>query len=335
VQLSVLVVSRTAERLSTLLSSVSAATRLSAQDVEILCSWNGSEDDEQLIENHSGYEFFIAQRKPYHFASNINQLANHASGDVVALVNDDVVLDPGSLDAGLACLSEHPPATMVGGLLRTPDEQLQHAGFSFELNHNPYHILEGMIAADDFANDQTAFEVPAVTAAVALIPRQTFLQLSLNENYQRCGEDVEFNLDLRQKLNGHVFLCPGLSGVHAESATRAEQGETGNTSEDQVKLRTRRRHFVEQASADQLRVELAMTARERTLSRHLLQQRLSELDRDRAELERQQAEFEEAVKRDSAIQSLQNDRDYWKRQAQTLQLEALRLQDSVQRGSGV
>ena len=323
-QLSVLVVSRTAERLSTLLSSVAAATRLNTQEVEILCSWNGSEDEEQLIENHSGYEFFIAQRKPYHFATNINQLANHASGDVMALVNDDVVLDPGSLDAGLACLSEHPPATLVGALLRTPDEQLQHAGFSFELNHNPYHILEGMIAADDFANDQTAFEVPAVTAAVALIPRKTFLQLSLNENYQRCGEDVEFNLDLRQKLNGHVFLCPGLSGVHAESATRAEQGETENTSEDQIKLRTRRRHFVEQASADQLRVELAMTARERTLARHLLQQRLAELDQQRADLER-----------DSTIETLQVDRDYWKRQAQTLQLEALRLQDSLQRGSGV
>ena len=323
-QLSVLVVSRTAERLSTLLSSVAAATRLNTQEVEILCSWNGSEDEEQLIENHSGYDFFIAQRKPYHFATNINQLANHASGDVMALVNDDVVLDPGSLDAGLACLSEHPPATLVGALLRTPDEQLQHAGFSFELNHNPYHILEGMIAADDFANDQTAFEVPAVTAAVALIPRKTFLQLSLNENYQRCGEDVEFNLDLRQKLNGHVFLCPGLSGVHAESATRAEQGETGNTSEDQIKLRTRRRHFVEQASADQLRVELAMTARERTLARHLLQQRLAELDQQRADLER-----------DSTIETLQVDRDYWKRQAQTLQLEALRLQDSLQRGSGV
>ena len=323
-QLSVLVVSRTAERLSTLLSSVAAATRLNTQEVEILCSWNGSEDEEQLIENHSGYDFFIAQRKPYHFATNINQLANHASGDVMALVNDDVVLDPGSLDAGLACLSEHPPATLVGALLRTPDEQLQHAGFSFELNHNPYHILEGMIAADDFANDQTAFEVPAVTAAVALIPRKTFLQLSLNENYQRCGEDVEFNLDLRQKLNGHVFLCPGLSGVHAESATRAEQGETGNISEDQIKLRTRRRHFVEQASADQLRVELAMTARERTLARHLLQQRLAELDQQRADLER-----------DSTIETLQVDRDYWKRQAQTLQLEALRLQDSLQRGSGV
>ena len=323
-QLSVLVVSRTAERLSTLLSSVAAATRLNTQEVEILCSWNGSEDEEQLIENHSGYDFFIAQRKPYHFATNINQLANHASGDVMALVNDDVVLDPGSLDAGLACLSEHPPATLVGALLRTPDEQLQHAGFSFELNHNPYHILEGMIAADDFANDQTAFEVPAVTAAVALIPRKTFLQLSLNENYQRCGEDVEFNLDLRQKLNGHVFLCPGLSGVHAESATRAEQGETGNISEDQIKLRTRRRHFVEQASADQLRVELAMTARERTLARHLLQQRLAELDQQRADLER-----------DSTIETLEVDRDYWKRQAQTLQLEALRLQDSLQRGSGV
>lgn len=303
-----------------MLRTLKGALHLSKGSVEILCSWNGTSESEDQIVNQSGYEFLIAQRQPYHFASNVNQLANHASGDVLALINDDVALDEGSLDAGLAFLSKLPPTTLVGALLRTPDEKLQHAGFGFELNHNPYHILEGMIAAADLAKDQTAFEVPAVTAAVALIPRKTFLQLSLNENYQRCGEDVELNLDLRQKLNGHVFLCPGLSGVHAESATRAEQGETGNTSEDLVKLRTRRRHFVEQASADQLRVELAMTARERSIARHLLQQKLAELDQQRA---------------DSTVETLQIERDYWKRQAQTLQLEALRLQESVQRASGV
>ena len=324
-QLSILVVSRNAERLSAMLGTLKDALHLPEDSVEILCSWNGTSESEGQIVNQSGYEFLIAQRVSYHFASNVNQLANHASGDVLALINDDVALDEGSLDAGLACLCKLPPTTLVGALLRSPDEKLQHAGFGFELNHTPYHILEGMIAADDVVvNDKTAFEVPAVTAAVVLIPRQTFLQLSLNENYQRCGEDVELNLDLRQKLNGHVFLCPGLSGIHAESATRAEQGEMGNTSEDLVKLRTRRRHFVEQASTDQLRVELAMTARERTLARHLLHQKLAELDQQRANLES-----------DSTVETLQIDRDYWKRQAQTLQLETLRLQDSVQRAGEV
>ena len=59
--------------------------------------------------NRSGYEFLIAQRDPYHFASNMNQLAHHANGEVLAFVNDDVVLDSGSLDAGLSCLSMRPP----------------------------------------------------------------------------------------------------------------------------------------------------------------------------------------------------------------------------------
>ena len=70
-------------------------------------------------------------------------------GDVLALINDDVTLDKDSLDAGLECLAKLPPTTLIGALLRTPDEKLQHAGFAFELNHNPYHILEGMIDADD------------------------------------------------------------------------------------------------------------------------------------------------------------------------------------------
>ena len=314
-----------------MLGTIKEALHLLEDSVEILCSWNGTRESEAEIVNQSGYEFFIAQREPYHFATNVNQLANHASGDVLALINDDVTLDQDSLDSGLECLTKLPPTSLIGALLRTPDEKLQHAGFAFELNHNPYHILEGMIDADDVVNDQSAFEVPAVTAALAMIPRQTFLRLNLNENFQRCGEDVELNLDLRQNLNGHVFLCPGLSGIHAESATRAEQGETGNTSEDQVKLRTRRRQFVEQASADQLRVELAMTARERTLAKHFIQKRVEELDRHNAELEQQR----EDLKRSSTIKTLQTDCDYWKRQAQTLQLETLRLQDSVQRGSGV
>ena len=35
------------------------------------------------------------------------------------------------------------------------------------------------------------------------------------------------------------------------------------------------------------------------------------------------------------LENLKRDRDHWKREAQMLQLEALRLQDSVQRQQGV
>ena len=125
-RLSILVVSRTANLLSTMLCSVKDALHLPTREVEILCSWNGSVEEETRIANSSGYKFSIAKRIPYHFASNINELANLANGDVLAFVNDDVILDRNSLDSGLSCLLDDISTLCVGSLLRMPDGRLQH-----------------------------------------------------------------------------------------------------------------------------------------------------------------------------------------------------------------
>ena len=71
-RLTLLVVSRTPTLLSRMLTSVSASTKLPYQEVEILCSWNGNAEAESQVSNGSGYEFIIAQRDAYHFASNTN-----------------------------------------------------------------------------------------------------------------------------------------------------------------------------------------------------------------------------------------------------------------------
>ena len=92
-----------------MLESLAAATGLPKAEVEILCSWNGGSDAEKEIVNRSGYEFLIAQRDPYHFASNMNQLAHYANGEVLAFVNDDVILDSGSLMQACPASSMRPP----------------------------------------------------------------------------------------------------------------------------------------------------------------------------------------------------------------------------------
>ena len=125
-RLSILVVSRTADLLSKMLGSLKDALHLPEREVEVLCSWNGCPEEEASIENTSGYEFFIANRTPYHFASNMNQLAKRANGEVLAFVNDDVTLDKNSLDSGLSCLLEDISTLCVGSLLRMPDGRLQH-----------------------------------------------------------------------------------------------------------------------------------------------------------------------------------------------------------------
>ena len=289
-----------------MLESLSRATDLPNSEVEVLCSWNGTESSERQIENRSGYDFLIAQRDPYHFASNMNQLAHHANGDVLAFVNDDLILDKGSLDAGLSCISNDISTHCVGALLRTPDGNLQHGGMAFDYHNTPYHIAEGLTGVTAAISRLSPFEVPCVTGALILVRKSTFNQHPFEESYQRCGEDVQLSLDLREKLQGKVILCPGMSGIHIESATRSENDETGNTSEDVVKMRTRRRLFLEKASPGALKVELLMAAREHELMKEALSLHPNGIP-------------------------LKQERDYWKREAQALQLELLRLKDQTQR----
>ena len=117
-RLSILVVSRTAGLLSSMLRTLKDALHLPGEEVEVLCSWNGTSEEEALIENASGYEFLVANRAPYHFASNMNTLADKAIGEVLLLINDDVLLDANSLDGALNCLTDKPKTGLVGARLR-------------------------------------------------------------------------------------------------------------------------------------------------------------------------------------------------------------------------
>ena len=235
----------------------------------------------------------------------MNRLAKHANGDVLAFLNDDLILDNGSLDVGLSC-SKDISTLCVGALLRTPDGRLQHGGMAFDINNTPYHIAEGLAGITEVISELPPYEVPCVTGAMILMHKSTFSQQPFEENYKRCGEDVQLNLDLREKLQGKVMICPSMSGIHINSATRTENDETGNISEDLVKMRTRRRSFLEKASREQLRSELLMATRE-----HLFTQ--------------------EATANKGGGVSLMQERDYWRREAQTLQLEILRLKDLTRR----
>ena len=331
-RLSILVVSRTANLLSSMLGSLNGALHLPRREVEILCSWNGSPEEEARIENGSGYEFSIANRIPYHFSSNINQLSQLANGDILALINDDVILDMNSLDSGLSCLLDDISTLCVGSLLRFPDGRLQHGGMSFDYHHLPYHIAEGLINATDEISELPPYEVPCVTAAVMLIRKSTFREHPFDESYLRCGEDVQLNLDLREKLKGRVMLCPGMSGVHLESTTRAENHEAGNNSRDIAKMKTRRRLFLDQASQEQLRVELSMSAREHIFTKQVM-------EKERNHLNLQQAKAKDINHLRSLEQdrdNLKRERDHWKDQTHSLQIARLKLEQKLkqtQRGA--
>ncbi len=254
-QVSILVVSRTAELLNRFCASLNLASSLHDMELEILCSWNGSAAAEKQIQNTSRYDLHIAQRVPYHFASNMNGLAAKAGGEVLMLANDDLILDSGCVDAGLKLLNSNPDIGLVGALLRDPNDFISHAGINFDPRCKSYHQLDRILSSDEVAAIPTG-PVAAVTGALQWITRQDFQQNPFNNAYHVCGEDVELCMDVQQRLKKQVWLCTEATAVHQAETTRRQEESQSENSEDLIRLKARVQAFIEQASKKQLKILL-------------------------------------------------------------------------------
>ena len=253
-QTSVLVVSRTPALINQLLDSLDRAYTGAPESIEILISWNGSSDDEETI-RHGRLNWSVSQRAPYHFAGNINALAKQAKGEYLIFVNDDLIADPGSVDAAIDCLKNKEEVGVVGAMLRTSNGQLAHAGIHFTSNGSPYHQLEHFVDADHPAL-QREKAVPASTGAFFAMRRDDFLNLELVETFKVCGEDVLLCLQTRSLLNKDVYLLPEVSGIHdAESTRSSQEGQQGND-QDMQRMRAGWKEMLQRASTQELFVEL-------------------------------------------------------------------------------
>jgi len=288
-RLSVLVVSRTAALINRLCDSLDAACSLAPIDGEILCSWNGSDVEEAQIRNSSRYDFHIAQRVPYHFATNMNSLAALAGGEVLMLANDDLILDPGCVDAAMNLLGSRPNVGLVGALLRDNCGFLSHAGINFDLRCSSYHLLDRVLPVERIAKGLIpSAPVAAVTGALQWIDRDAFLQHPFNADYQVNGEDVELCLDVQQHLGQQVWLCTEASAIHDAETTRSQDPLQAGNSADELRLRARTKHFLAQATGEQLRVLLQQQQRESQLLRDELQQECGNAKQLRLRLQEQE-----------------------------------------------
>ena len=277
-QLSILVVSRTAELINRFCAGLDEACSLSPLEAEILVSWNGSDADEQRISNSSRYDLHIAQRIPYHFAGNMNDLSDLAGGEALMLANDDLMLDPGCVDAGLKLLTDNPEVGLVGALLRDQQGLLSHAGINIDVRCSSYHLLDRLLPVERVARGLIpTTPVAAVTGALQWIRRDAFRRHPFNPAYQVNGEDVELCFDVQQHLGQQVWLCTEASAIHEAETTRSKDPLQAGNSADQLRLRARTRHFLDNATGEQLRVLLRQQQRESQLLRDLVQHDAEEL----------------------------------------------------------
>ena len=223
---SCLVVSRTPALLNRFLASLEVARRFWGPHDKVLCSWNGSTEDEALIADLHTPTFCLAQRSAYHFAANMNGLAAQATGDILAILNDDVVLDTGSLDRAIQILCSHPEVGIVGGRLRTSDGRLSHAGILFDNDHRPYNRFRpdrlGQLIDANGLEVQESGAMPAVTGALMVIRREDFERVRFRETFRVCGEDVALCLDLLQHSGKAAYYASDVTAIHDEKSTRGD-----------------------------------------------------------------------------------------------------------------
>ena len=267
-RLSILVVSKTARLLNRLNTALAYASQLEANEVEILVSWNGERSEEEQI-RQGNFPLRIACRDPYHFAGNMNSLAQQAVGDILLVINDDVIPDPGSIDAGLESLNSIPNAGLIGARLRSSNGMITHDGVGFTNDHSAYNLFEDLIPSSSSELRDDPVLSPAVIGALMLIRRSDFVKIRFNETFQEHGEDTEFCFSFRQHTGLDILVVPRCSGIHDISTTRSEVGKASGNPADIEALKKRRRDFLEQASAIELRKELWSATREAHVLRSL------------------------------------------------------------------
>ncbi len=204
------------------------------EKLELICVDNGSRDGSvELLEKRFPAVRILRNRTNEGFAGPNNQAARVASGEILAMVNNDMRLDPAFLREGLRPLLKDEECAAVGGKILSWDGKkidfvrgtLHFAGF-------PVHSDLGGKSAEpwsfDLLEELEGFPYPYSLFACGgamLVRRDLFLELGgFDEDFFAVLEDVDFGW--RLWLSGYsVRLAPGAVVFHRRHGTLGRSGK--------------------------------------------------------------------------------------------------------------
>lgn len=159
-----------------------------------------------------------------------NRGAAVATGTLLALLNNDLVLTPRWLDPMLAAhRSLGPAAGLVGNVqLNAETGRIDHAGIFINLKGKPQHLTS---EPEEFSHFFTrAYRVDALTGACALLERSLWQQLGgFDEGYVNGCEDVD--LCFRARAAGRINAVALRSRVyhHVSASPNRRRNDEANS----------------------------------------------------------------------------------------------------------
>lgn len=197
---------------------------------EIIIVDNRSDDDatlQYLLDlEAAGKARILRYPHPFNYPAINNMAVEHASGELVALINNDLeVITPDWLDEMVGQLLR-PQVGAVGARLWYPDERLQHGGVIVGLGGVAGHSHKYLPKGDPgyFGRAAVIQNLSAVTAACLLTYKETYIKVGgLDaENLPVAFNDVDFCLKIQsEKLR--IVWTPYAELYHHESASRGQE----------------------------------------------------------------------------------------------------------------
>jgi len=164
----------------------------------------------------------LRRDEPFNFARLVNEGVRASTGEVIALLNNDVETGDPDWLSQLVALAVDPRVGVVGVKLLHEDRTVQHAGIALGVRGLTAHAGAGR-AADDpgpYAMLTTTRRVSAVTGACLLTRRDVFERLGgFDENFVVEFNDVDYCL--RAGAAGYAVVSAATPALlHKEGSTR-------------------------------------------------------------------------------------------------------------------
>jgi len=160
---------------------------------------------------------------PFNYSALNNAAARDANGEILLLLNNDIVVIESSWLRELVSNALRPDVGIVGAKLLYANEQVQHAGLVLGPRGNVVHLYRFASRNDPgyFAQLALPRTLSAVTSACAAIRRTVFLEVG---GFDEVNLPVTFNdvdLCLRLRDNGYrVLWTPFAELFHLECQSR-------------------------------------------------------------------------------------------------------------------
>jgi O-antigen biosynthesis protein len=245
----------------------SIVMRSSYPDYEIVLVDNGSTDPEALryfeqLRHLPGFQV-IRDDGPFNYSALNNAAVAQASGDVIALVNNDIEVITADWLEQMVAIALQPGVGAVGAKLLYPDNTVQHAGVLLGLGGIAGHAHKHLARADGgyFNRAQLVQSFVAVTAACLVVRKAVYQEVGgLEETKLKVSyNDVDFCLRLREAGYRNVWT-PYAELYHHESATRPrdqDPAQRERVEREEGYMRTRWGALLEQDPAHNPNLSLA------------------------------------------------------------------------------